>query len=117
MADAKFQVGQTIFAETGSRHVAELAEHRITAVGRKWISFGHSRFDKETMVIDNGGIGYTRRVWTTREEYEDRRARRQAWDNFRRTIDRLYTAPDHLTVDQIGEMSAAIRAPETPHAE
>lgn len=114
--DAKFQVGQTIFAESRSHPISDLIEFQITTIGRKWIGFGRDgRFDKDTMVIDNGGIGFSRRVWTTREEYEARRARRQAWDELRRAIDRLHIAPDHLTVEQIRAMSAAFQQGAPDH--
>lgn len=107
-----FEVGQPIFIEeTGhknGRQITVLREYAITTAGRKWIGYGfNSRFSKETMVVD-GTVGWTRRAWKTREDWEAHRAHSAAWTAFRQEVSRIYSAPKHLSMDQIREMLAVL---------
>lgn len=113
MRAQKFSVGQTVFATDtgyeGGRQTTVLREIVLTKVGRKWASNDRIRFNVETLEVDNGGIGWTRRVYLSREEYEDVVAHREAWRRLEEVV-RRSRAPRHLTAAQLDAIVAALQS-------
>lgn len=100
----RWQVGMTVLVDTvlGWQREARIYEAQITAVGRKWITIGHNRFNAETLLLDGGKYPSPGRVWASRSEFEAAQVRNQAWAELRQLLP--FTAPDRITTERIREL-------------
>lgn len=93
------QVGQTLWYVPFRR--GEPREVTVTKVGRLWGSFdaeySGGRFDLKTLRIDNS----TGQLYLNREVYERDVFLRKAWGELRKEIDRTYSPPPGVTINQV----------------
>ena len=100
----RWQVGMTVLVDItlGWQRETRIYEAQITAVGRKWITIGHNRFNAETLRLDGGKYLSPGRVWASRSDFEADQARNQAWGELRLLLP--FKAPDSITTERIREL-------------
>lgn len=97
----KFEVGQKLFyVPNDRRHDSRYVE--ITKVGRKWLHCsGFMKVDAEDLCTESWPQG---KCYLSEEDYNTAKVIQKAWDSFQRKIDRMYTRPEGITLEDIQYM-------------
>lgn len=105
------QVGQKVWIEcTDYGRKGEVRESEITKIGRKYVYVGDMRFYIDTMQEDAGVYASNRRLWLSKQDYEDNR---ELDKNFWELKRRLDSYKPTITLDQSRAMLAILEAKET----
>lgn len=110
----KWALGQKVFVvERYASNRVSTYEGEIAKLGRKWITVKHGHSERRFGYdgIGDSNFGYKPRMWPSESAYQEATSRNELWDNFRRAVDRKYSAPDHMTIEQIKDLLAAIQSP------
>lgn len=106
----------TLSVGQGLYYVPKYGDPRIvtvTKVGRKWATIGEGyagfRIDLQTLAADGGDYSSPGQCYLSQAEYKATKARRGAWDEFRRVVDDRYAVPPHLSIHDINEMAQKVR--------
>lgn len=103
-----YTVGQTLcFVPNYDRKPREVT---ITKVGRKWL---HCKAYGQTIRVDVATLrphedDASGNFYHSHAEYEQKAALGSAWDEFRRTVARGYSAPAGVTVEKIQQATALL---------
>ena len=103
----KVKVGDTFYLVFNPRYVrASPRNAKVLSVGRKWITVeGDQRFDLHTLISEHPSR-YC--IYPSKEVYEKENERLRAWDALRKALEGKYTAPAHLTAEQITSFTKAL---------
>jgi len=106
---------------------AHLASELLKA-GRRWVTARSDgwwrpiRFDKLTGEADDANFGWqlfadADGLARAAAERERENRLREAWEGFKGAVHRHYSRPEHLSLEQIVEMTAALTLPAPPAKE
>lgn len=108
-------VGMPVYVVPAER-MGRPYEATITAIGRKWITFGNgrmtNRFNAETMKLDGKGYSSPGRVWPSKSEYDESTAINQSWSTLCNLFRNHHKKPDHITEQDIAEIMGKLTAPQ-----
>jgi hypothetical protein len=95
-----FSVGDRLWRVTAhtQSHVT------ITKVGRRYLYIGHGRYEIETLRGEWGG-----HLWLSEEHHRMHMEKAEAWREFTQRGPYNYSAPEHVTIEQIREWSAIVK--------
>lgn len=104
----KYEVGQKLWY-VPNRTSAHLRPREVTveSIGRKWVTCGRMRFDKETGIVDGGSYSSPGRVYASREEYERIVITEAAWSDFVNSLS-IWRLPGGVTVEKIKAAKALL---------
>lgn len=98
---ADYQVGQQLyFVPAHKPSHARLIE--IEKVGRKWLTAGRFKIDRETLEVDGGFYSSPGRCWLSQGDYEAAYRLALAWEQFKLHLQNI-PRPTGLTLDKIRE--------------
>ncbi len=109
----KLEVGQKVWVKWTSRHHV-LTELDVTSIGRKWVYLqdGRYRVAIGERILDGGGFTSPGTLYLSKREYDDNGETSKVWTRFRRSVERLYSAPEGVTLDDIDRARGFLRLPE-----
>jgi hypothetical protein len=102
----KLTVGQTVYVFPHFMNGAH-AERKVLKVGRVWAKLDNGyRIELARMVTEDGTA-----VYASLEQKAEEDHLRQAWREFKRDIDRFYSAPVGMTIDKINAARKTLELP------
>jgi hypothetical protein len=83
------EVGQVVYARHHQPRNHAIVSWFVKSVGKRWVVLddGRTRFDRETLLIENSGGGNVERVWLSREDYDEEIGRARAFWKLRAALD------------------------------
>lgn len=115
--------GQELWLVPSARYLGDPSLVTVGKVGRKWAEVKDGKFDSvigrinvETLFLDGDGYTSAGRCWLNRADWEAETSRQSAWEGLRRSIDRTYDAPPHVSHDSIKQIIALLAGPPATEA-
>lgn len=104
----KYEVGQKLWY-VPNRTSAHLQPREVTveSIGRKWVTCGRMRFDKNTGAVDGGSYSSPGHVYASREEHKNIQAMHDVWEEFVKSLP-IWHPPGGVTVEKIKAAKALL---------
>lgn len=103
---SNYQVGQTLWFVPSGRW-EKPGEITIEAVGRKWLTCGRYRLDKETLRADGGQYSSPGRAWLNKGAHDAEIALNEGWNDFAKKIS-IWNKPKGLTLEKLAQINALV---------
>jgi hypothetical protein len=103
------EVGQTLWFVPSDTRWNREREMTVKKVGRKWAKTDErTRVDIKTLMVCGGNYSSPGRCYLSRDEWESEKARKAAWSDLRRCIDRSWHIPAGVSLDHIKQAMALL---------
>lgn len=79
-------------------------EVTISKIGSRWATIDNDRISLETLEMDGGGYSSPGQCWISKEACDLAQETSAAWDRLRQSIDRTYSHPTSVTLEDIQQV-------------
>lgn len=101
-----FKVGQKLWFVSSHRHQQDY-EATVLKVGRVWAHLDYRLRCDSSGKVDGGAYSSPGHCYVSREAYQLKKTRQEAWDKFRTALERKQM-PESLTIEALGQISASL---------
>lgn len=110
MATRSYSVGQPLWFVPSASRFGKQREICIQSIGRKWITAGDYRFDKDTLRADSNGYMSPGQAYLNKADYDMLIALNKAWVDLAESIKKLPVwAPRDLSLERIQQAHEKIQ--------